>query len=103
MENQIYNIEYIKAILTPVFESYDVKKAVVFGSYGKGSANIGSDIDIFVESNLKGLKFIGLLEDIRKTMKKDIDLFVRTHIEKDSLIDNEIKKNRSIDIWEMRL
>ena len=26
MENKVYNIEYIKLLLTPVFESYDVKK-----------------------------------------------------------------------------
>lgn len=92
MEDKVYNIEYIKAILTPVFESYDVKKAIVFGSYGKVSANIESDIDILVESDLKGLKFIGLLEDIKRIVKKDVDLFDKTHIDEDSLIDNEIKE-----------
>lgn len=92
MEKEVYNIEYIKAILTPVFESYDVKKAIIFGSYGKGNANVESDIDILVESNLKGLKFIGLLEDIKRIVKKDVDLFDKTHIDENSLIDNEIKK-----------
>lgn len=92
MDDKVYNIEYIKLLLNPIFESYDVKKAIVFGSYGKGSANAKSDIDIFVESNLKGLRFIALLEDIQRTVKKDVDLFDKTHIDENSLIDNEIKE-----------
>lgn len=92
MENKVYNIEYIKLLLTPVFESYDVKKAIVFGSYGKGNAKETSDIDIMVESDLKGLRFVGLLEDIRAAMQKDVDLFDKTHIEDNSLIDTEIKE-----------
>ncbi len=92
MEKKVYNIEYIKLLLTPVFESYDVKKAIIFGSYGKGTAKSTSDIDIMIESDLKGLRFVGLLEEIRKVMKKDVDLFDKTHIEDNSLIDNEIKE-----------
>lgn len=92
MKDKVYNIEYIKVLLTPVFESYNVKRAIVFGSYGKGNANAESDIDILVESNLKGLKFIGLLEDIKRTVQKDVDLFDKTHIDENSLIDNEIKE-----------
>lgn len=92
MENKVYNIEYIRLLLTPVFENYDVKRAIIFGSYGKGIANDGSDVDIFVESDLKGLKFIGLLEDIKKVVKKDVDLFDKTHIVEDSVIDHEIKE-----------
>lgn len=45
-----------------------------------------------VESNLKGLRFVGLLEDIRAAMQKDVDLFDKTHIEDNSLIDTEIKE-----------
>lgn len=58
MEDKVYNIEYIKAILTPVFESYDVKKAIVFGSYGKGNADkissyvSGKNYDEFSKNSL---------------------------------------------------
>lgn len=92
MKENTYNIEKIKLLLTPLFESYDVKKAVIFGSYSKGKETPESDIDILVDSSLKGLEFVGLLEDIREAVQKDVDLFDVTHIDKNSKIDQEIKK-----------
>lgn len=101
MEDKVYNIEYIKVLLNPVFESYDVKRAIIFGSYGKGTANEYSDIDLFVESDLKGLKFLGLLEAIKSRLKKEVDLFDKTHIDENSVIDKEIKET-GVLIYEKR-
>ena len=39
------NIETIKNSLTPVFARHNVKRAVLFGSYAKGTANERSDVD----------------------------------------------------------
>lgn len=50
-----------------------------------------SDVDLLVDSGLRGLKFIGLSEDVRKVLDKDIDIFDVTHIEPNSKIDYEIK------------
>jgi len=64
----------------------------LFGSYGKGIATKDSDVDLLVDSRLKGLKFVGLLENVRSAMDKEIDLFDITHIETDSEIAREIKE-----------
>jgi predicted nucleotidyltransferase len=89
----ILSIAGIVNILTPIFASYKVKKAVLFGSYVEGSPNPRSDVDILVDSRLKGLSFIELLEDLQTALQKNIDLFDVNHIEKGSLIDMEIQNN----------
>lgn len=81
----------IKKCLTPIFRKYGVKKAILFGSYGKGTATEQSDVDLLVDSGLKGLRFVGLIEEARIALDgKDIDMFDVAHIEKGSLIDSEI-------------
>ncbi|MCD7717211.1 MAG: nucleotidyltransferase domain-containing protein [Lachnospiraceae bacterium] len=92
MSDGIYTVLQIKKMLTPVFQRYNIKKAVLFGSYGKGCANKNSDIDLLVDSGLKGLKFVGLIEDVRTVVDKDVDLFDVSHLEKDSEMDSEISK-----------
>ncbi|MBP5602687.1 MAG: nucleotidyltransferase domain-containing protein [Treponema sp.] len=60
MNKSIYSLEDIKNKLSPVFLLSNVKSAVLFGSYAKGYATENSDIDLLVDSNLKGLKFFAL-------------------------------------------
>ena len=93
MKNTIYTLPEIKMILTPVFDRYKVKKAVLFGSYAKGLAGLNSDIDILVYSGLKGLEFYGLLEDVVTALDKDVDLLDIRQIKPDSRIENEIAKS----------
>ncbi|MCH5211983.1 MAG: nucleotidyltransferase domain-containing protein [Oscillospiraceae bacterium] len=90
MTDQIYTTQQIKDILQPVFMNYNVRKAVLFGSYAKGSAEANSDIDILVDSGLKGLRFFGLLEDVSTSLDKNVDLIDITQIKNGSEVDNEI-------------
>lgn len=46
-----------------------------------------------MDSGLRGLKFIGLSEDVRIALYKEIDIFDVTHIEPNSPIDEEIKNS----------
>ena len=74
MSDKIYTIDDIKSTLFPVLSDYNVKKAILFGSYGKGEATEKSDIDRIVDSGLKGLKFVGLMEDVRIALgEKEIE------------------------------
>ncbi len=91
MTDYIYSIPEIKRILSPIFEQYEVSKAILFGSYGKAVAKKTSDIDLLVDSGLKGLRFVGLSEDIRKALDKDVDIFDVTHIEPKSRIEDDIR------------
>lgn len=68
MSDCIYTIDQIKMYLAPVLSQYNVKSATLFGSYGKGSANASSDVDLLVDSGLKGLKFVGLIEALRAAL-----------------------------------
>ncbi len=92
MSGEVYTISQIRDKLNPIFQQYNIKKAVLFGSYGKGCANVRSDLDLFVDSGLKGLKFIGLVEDVRLAVDKEVDVLDASHVETDSEIDTEIKK-----------
>ena len=84
--------------LNPIFKNYKVKKAILFGSFAKNTANEKSDIDILVDSGLKGISFFGLLEDVTNASGKKVDLFDITQIEKGSKIEREIN-NTGVQIY----
>ncbi len=99
MTSQIYSIPEIRKILIPIFNKYEIKKAILFGSYGKETATESSDVDLLVDSGLRGLKFLGLSEAIREALNKEVDVFDTTHIEPHSLIDREIQ-NTGVLLYE---
>lgn len=101
MVNRAITIEEMKRKVTPIFQSYPVKKVVLFGSYVKKTADHNSDIDLFIDSDgkLRGLDFVGLLEELVCVLGRDVDLFEKTHIDPDSPIVNEIK-NQGIILYE---
>ena len=99
MSDKIYAIDDIKTMLQPIFSGYKVKKAVLFGPYVKGLANSKSDIDLLLDSGLKGLSFVGLIEDIRTALDKEVDVFDVSHITPQSRISSEISKD-GVTIYE---
>lgn len=101
MTSNFMSVEKIREKTTPIFSNYPVIRAILFGSYAKGNATIGSDIDLFIDTNgkLRGLDFIGLLEVLVNALEMDIDLIDRSHIEQDSLIMQEIE-SRGMVIYE---
>ena len=80
-----------RRMLAPVFDQYGVSKAVLFGSIVKGTDTAKSDLDLLVQSDLKGLKFVGLIEAVREAAGMPVDVFDVSHIERGSLIDREIQ------------
>ena len=97
--DKVYSLPQLKDALFPLFLDYGIRKAVLFGSYGKGTATEKSDVDILVDSNLRGLQFVGFLDEVQKTLGKDVDLFDVSHIQPDSLIDREIHRT-GVTIYE---
>lgn len=88
----IYSVGEIENILHPIFASHGVRRAVLFGSYAKGLATPRSDVDILVDSGLRGLAFFGLLESVTSTLNVPVDLIDVTQIENGSQIENEINR-----------
>lgn len=73
-ENGILEIEDIVQKCARVFEQYDVNFCYLFGSYAKGKATPTSDVDLLISANVRGLKFFGLVEEIRETLHKRVDV-----------------------------
>ncbi len=93
MAEKVYTIQQIQDILNPIFTNYNVRKAVLFGSYAKGLAKTNSDVDILVNSGLKGFDFYGLLEDVVTSLGKDVDMIDVSQVIPNSDVDNEIKRS----------
>ena len=91
--SKVYTLPELQKILTPIFRQNGVKQAILFGSYAKGRATAKSDIDLLVDSGLRGLAFFGLLEDVATAIDAPVDLLDVSQIEKNSRIDREIRKS----------
>lgn len=94
MSEKIYTIDEIKSLLSEIFSNFEIKKAILFGSYAKQTPTSKSDIDIVVDSDgkLLNINFYGLLEELVQKLQKNIDLFEITEIQKNSNIYKNIQK-----------
>lgn len=95
----MYAISDIQTILTPVFHNYGISRAILFGSIAKGTATEKSDLDLLVDSKLRGLKFVGFIEEVCQAVGMPVDVFDVSHIEKGSKIDHEINST-GVTIYE---
>ena len=93
MTDTVYSVGQLKTLLAPVFLRNGVRKAVLFGSYGKGVASPKSDIDLFVDSGLRGFDFFGLLDEVVQVVDKNVDLIDTTDVLKGSRIEKEIDES----------
>ncbi len=87
-----YSVEQIKTRLAPVFQKNGVRRATLFGSYSKGRATSASDIDILVDSGLRGMSFFGLLEDVCQSVACSVDLIDTADVIPGSRVDDEIRR-----------
>lgn len=65
----------------------------------KGTATEKSDLDLLVDSKLRGLKFVGFMEAVSQAVGMPVDIFNVSHIEKGSKIDHEINST-GVTIYE---
>ncbi len=91
----IYPLDKLKDLILSVINEYkeDISFCYLFGSYAKGYAKDDSDVDICISTTLTGLKFVGLVEKLRQSLKKKVDV-IRFNDLKDNLeLINEIMKD----------
>ena len=91
----LLSIEGIKEKLTKLFDSEykdQIEFCYLFGSYAKGLAREDSDVDLYVSSSLTGLKFVGLMEKIRQTLHKKVDVIRSSELNNNITLVNEIMK-----------
>ncbi len=71
------NLGEIKKIAVPVLRRNNVVRAGIFGSYARGEAKKGSDIDILIEIKAKKfslLDLVGLELELKEKLKRKVDL-----------------------------
>lgn len=92
-EHGIWEIDDIVRKCEKVFEQYDVKFCYLFGSYAKGKATPVSDVDLLISANVKGLKFYGLVEEIRVVLRKKVDVLDINQLKNNIELTEEIFKD----------
>ena len=100
--SEVYTIDSLKSVLSPIFEKNKVRKAILFGSYSKGQATAHSDVDLLVDSGLRGLAFFGLMDDVCDSLDCRVDLIDTCDVIPDSRVDREIR-NTGIVIYEQQI
>ena len=73
-EHGILSLDQIQEACSSVMEEHDVEFCYLFGSYAKGLAREDSDVDLLISSTVTGLKFYGLVEQLREALHKKVDL-----------------------------
>ena len=76
-----------------VFQTYPVEYCYLFGSYAKGLASETSDVDLLQCTNITGIKFYGLVERLRETLKKNVDVLEVRQLTNNPELINEILRD----------
>ena len=70
-----YSIPELRAIVSPLAQKYGAERVYLFGSYARGDAHSGSDIDLRIDKgSIRGLQFAYLLGDLEDALKTPVDL-----------------------------
>ena len=92
-EHGVLKIEEIKNNVKKVLDNYAVNFCYLFGSYAKNKATGKSDVDLLIDTNVTGLDFYGLVEELRVALSKKVDLIRFKDLENNNEILGEILKN----------
>ena len=72
---KVHSIAEIQAIVSPIARSYGAERIYLFGSYARGDAHPGSDVDLRIDKGaVRGLRFAGLLGDLEDALGTRVDL-----------------------------
>lgn len=92
-DHGILDMDFIKEKCKEVFDEYPVHYCILFGSYAKGKANESSDLDFLISSDLKGIKFYGLVEKLRLALHKRVDVLNLDQLKDNLELTNEILRD----------
>ena len=91
-EHGILDLNFIKEKCDIVLSEYPVHYCVLFGSYAKGKAVETSDVDLLISSDVKGLKFYGMVEKLRVALRKKVDALSLEQLKDNLELTDEILK-----------
>ena len=96
MNDKVFTITDIKALVKPIAEKYNVDEIYLFGSYARDEADQNSDLDflVFGGQNFKLTMIFSLAEELRAILNKKVDVFEINEINRDSEFYRTIMKER---------
>lgn len=96
MNDKVFTITDIKALVKPIAEKYNVDEIYLFGSYARNEADQDSDLDflVFGGKNFKLTMIFSLAEELRAILNKKVDVFEINEINQDSEFYKTIMKER---------
>lgn len=92
-EHGVLTIETIKRDCSKVFAQYDVNFCYLFGSYAKGKETPVSDVDLLISTDVQGLKFYGMVEELRMNLRKRVEVLDMNQLKGNMELTEEILKD----------
>lgn len=96
MTEMVLSIADIQKIVKPLAQKYNISEVYIFGSYARSEATSGSDIDflVFGGKEFKPTNVFAFAEELRMIIKKEIDVFEISEVNRDSLFYQTIMKEK---------
>ena len=87
MVERRYTISEIQNLVKPVAIRYGVERISLFGSYARGDANLGSDIDLHIDKGaIRGyFKLAGFHREIEEALDMHVDVITTGALDKEFL------------------
>jgi len=84
---EVYSIDELRAIVTPVAEKYGVAEVYLFGSVAMGDYNENSDYDFYIELDEAWdlFRLSGFFQDLHEAVGHEIDLLDSMSVDPDFL------------------
>ena len=98
-EHGLLELEDIISLCRPILDKYDVEFCYLFGSYARNEATPASDIDLLASTNTSGFQFYALVEELRTSLNKKVDLLNINQLKDNLELTHEILKD-GIKIYE---
>ena len=89
----LLTVDQIKEICAEIFADYAVDYCYLFGSYAKGKATDTSDIDLLISTPTTGMRFYDLVEALRESLRKQVDVLNYEQLKDNPNLVNEILKD----------
>lgn len=87
MSDKIYTLDEIRSVAVPIAEKYGVDAMYLFGSYARGEATSGSDLDFRIErGRIQSLfELSAMYGDLSSQFQKELDLLTSQNLEPEFL------------------
>ena len=92
----VLTLSEIQSIVKPLAEKYHISEVYIFGSYARNEATSASDIDflVFGGKDFRLTSVFAFAEELRMQIRKEIDVFEITEVNRDSTFYETIMKEK---------